>query len=109
MATAKYEDLSSISSTTFELPASLSRRLGQVSDQVYKGHGLQVVRGIDPSKYSPRQDVILYAGVSAYVCPQRGFSDVDAQRVVGMSRHISLEDMLRYWLLLRPCHERPKI
>ena len=79
-----YETLSSISSSTFQLPAQLSSRLREVSDDVYNGLGFQVVRGIDPSEYSPRQSVILHAGLSAHICPERGYVDVHSERVVGM-------------------------
>ena len=80
---ANYDDLSQLSSLTFELPAAFSRRLRKLSDQIYKGVGFQLIRGLDPSKYTSKQGLIVYAGVSSHVCPQRGFVDVDGKGVVG--------------------------
>ncbi|KAI6082012.1 hypothetical protein F4821DRAFT_248171 [Hypoxylon rubiginosum] len=85
-ALAKFEvnhhDLSELSSSTFELPAEFSLRLRKLSDQIYKGVGFQLISGLDPSKYTAKQNLIVYAGVSAHVCPQRGFVDVKAKGVV---------------------------
>lgn len=79
---ANHDNLSDISASTFVLPASFSERLKKISDQIYRGVGFQIVRGLDPSKYTQRQSIIIYAGVSAHVFPQRGFVDVDAKDVV---------------------------
>ncbi|KAH8655775.1 hypothetical protein BX600DRAFT_552954 [Xylariales sp. PMI_506] len=79
---AKYENLSELSPATFELPSALSQRLRSVSDQLYSGVGFQLIRGLDPSKYTPTQTVIVSAGVSSHICPQRGFVDVEAKGVV---------------------------
>lgn len=83
MFEAKYgDDLSHLSNTTFELPAPFSSRLRKLSDQLYKGVGFQIIHGLDPAKYTPKQKVIMYAGVTAHVCPQRGFVDVFGKGVV---------------------------
>jgi hypothetical protein len=82
---AKYDDLSSISASTFELSESFSARLKKFADQLYQGVGFQIVHGLDPSKYTPKQKIIVYAGVSAHICPQRGFVDVFAKSVTGKS------------------------
>lgn len=79
---AKYEDLNLLSASTFELPAAFSQRLRKLSDQLYNGVGFQIIHGLDPSKYTPKQKLTVYAGVSAHVCPQRGFVDVAGQGVV---------------------------
>lgn len=81
----KYEDLSSLSASTFELPATFSQRLRGLSDHLYNGVGFQIIHGLDPSKYTERQKIIVYAGVSAHICPQRGFVDVVGKGVVGKS------------------------
>jgi len=80
---ANHKDLSELSPSTFELPAAFSQRLRKLSDQIYKGVGFQLIRGLDPSKYTSKQSLIVYAGVSSHVCPQRGFVDVKAKGVVG--------------------------
>ncbi|KAK7414946.1 hypothetical protein QQX98_006271 [Neonectria punicea] len=79
---ANHDDLSDLSSSTFELPAAFSQRLRKLSDQIYKGVGFQLIRGLDPSKYTAKQSLIVYAGVCSHVCPQRGFVDVQAKGVV---------------------------
>jgi len=79
---ANHKELSELSSSTFELPAAFSQRLRKLSDQIYKGVGFQLIRGLDPSKYTSKQSLIVYAGVSSHVCPQRGFVDVKAKGVV---------------------------
>ncbi|RYO97404.1 hypothetical protein DL765_011248 [Monosporascus sp. GIB2] len=79
---ANYDDLSELSSSTFELPAAFSQRLRKLSDHIYKGVGFLIIHGLDPSKYTRKQSLIVYAGVSSHVCPQRGFVDVKAKRVV---------------------------
>ena len=75
-------DLSQISPSTFILPASLAARFKQVSNQVYNGIGFNVIQGLDPDRYTPEQNVIIYAGIAAHVAPQRGFLDRNAQRVL---------------------------
>jgi len=78
----KNDDLSSISASTFELPTSLSERLRRVSDQIYHGLGFKIIHGLDPSKYTPRQNIIVYAGVSSHIFPQRGFVDQAGEEVI---------------------------
>lgn len=80
---ARYDDLSCISASTFELPAPLSRRLKSISDQIYNGIGFQIIHGLDPSKYTQRQNLIVYAGVGAHIFPQRGFVDQAGEEVIG--------------------------
>jgi hypothetical protein len=70
-----HEDLSIISAETFKLPSELSTRLKAVCDQVYDGVGFQIVRGLKPEKYTARQNAIIYAGIGAHICPERGFVD----------------------------------
>ncbi|RYP57029.1 hypothetical protein DL769_009745 [Monosporascus sp. CRB-8-3] len=79
---ANYDDLSELSSSTFELPAAFSQRLRKLSDHIYKGVGFQIIHGLDPSKYTRKQSLIVYGGVSSHVCPQRGFVDVKAKGVI---------------------------
>ena len=89
---AKYEDLSSLSASTFELPVAFSQRLKKLSDQLYKGVGFQIIHGLDPMKYTPKQKIIVYAGVTAHICPQRGLVDTKGKGVIGKSITIAEED-----------------
>jgi hypothetical protein len=74
-ADAKHEDLSLISSETFKLPGELSARLKAVCDQIYDGVGFQIVRGFNSEKYTAQQNAIIFAGIGAHICPERGFVD----------------------------------
>ncbi|KAK0728330.1 hypothetical protein B0T26DRAFT_738706 [Lasiosphaeria miniovina] len=77
------ENLAELTSSTFELPTEFSQRLRKLSDQLYRGVGFQIIHGLDPTKYTPRQKMIMYVGVTAHVCPQRGSVDVAGKGVVG--------------------------
>ncbi|KAL3489020.1 hypothetical protein BJX62DRAFT_239489 [Aspergillus germanicus] len=79
---AKHDDLSAISPSTFELPQSFVERLRKVSDQLYSGLGFLLIHGVDPEKYTAKQKIIVYAGISAHVAPQRGFVDVKGKGVL---------------------------
>ncbi|KAK3366716.1 hypothetical protein B0T24DRAFT_669195 [Lasiosphaeria ovina] len=76
------ENLAELTSSTFELPTEFSLRLRKLSDQLYRGVGFQIIHGLDPTKYTPRQKMIMYAGVTAHICPQRGSVDVAGKGVV---------------------------
>jgi hypothetical protein len=84
---AKSLDLSKISKDTFVLPPSLAWRLKQISYQCYQGIGFAVVRGLESSNYTPKQNVIIYAGISSYVGPQRGYQDRKHEKVLGHMNH----------------------
>jgi hypothetical protein len=85
---AQHESLSSISTTTFPLPDSLVSRLRNVSAKIYgDGVGFHILHGLLPSRYTQRQNVIVFAGLSAHVCPQRGFVDNGCEDVVSKLQH----------------------
>jgi hypothetical protein len=69
----------------------LVKKLRAVSDAVYTGIGFKVVHGLDPTKYTEKQNAIIYAGVASHVGSQRGFQDRDASRVLGMSSHLPVQ------------------
>ncbi|EPE33005.1 Clavaminate synthase-like protein [Glarea lozoyensis ATCC 20868] len=78
----KNHELSALSASTFELPSEFSQRLRSLSDQLYEGVGFQIIHGLDPTKYNSKQQMIVYAGVSAHICPQRGTVDVKGTGVL---------------------------
>jgi hypothetical protein len=84
---AKYKDLSKASKETFKLPPSLAWRLKQISHQCYQGIGFAIVRGLNPANYSPKQNLAIYAGISAYVAPQRGYIDRAHQKIQSDTFH----------------------
>ncbi|OCL06212.1 Clavaminate synthase-like protein [Glonium stellatum] len=63
--------LDAICKETFPLPL-LQERLAEKRLELHKGCGLVVVRGIDPSRYSHRENIIIFAGLSSYLSERRG-------------------------------------
>lgn len=89
-----------ISASTFKLPPSLVNRLRQVADHLYEGLGFQIIHGLDPKMYTGRQNTILFAGISANICPVRGYSDYSHERVICKSaatfdRHLTSMTLMR--------------
>lgn len=75
-------DNSSISARTFRLPEELAGRLKAVSAECYSGVGFNIIRGLDPAKYSAADNVIIYAGIASHVAPERGFVDRKRESVI---------------------------
>ncbi|KAF2746993.1 Clavaminate synthase-like protein [Sporormia fimetaria CBS 119925] len=88
-------EMSSISTETFALPHGLSSRLREVSNQCYRGIGFQVLRGLDPSQYTAKQNAIVYAGIAAHIAPRRGFLDIEYERVMGRLQILILQCQVR--------------
>ena len=57
----------------FPLSKSLGERLRGVSESLHNGRGFAVLRGLDPARYSDRENVALFVGLSGYVGDKRGF------------------------------------
>ncbi|KAF6239760.1 hypothetical protein HO173_002306 [Letharia columbiana] len=74
--------LSQIDQISFRLPDQLAKRLDDISEECYNGRGFCVIRGLEPAKYTDEENVILYAGISAYIAPERGFLDRARQHVL---------------------------
>ncbi|CAK7903759.1 hypothetical protein CAAN1_09S00914 [[Candida] anglica] len=60
------QELDKVVSETFPLP-KLGPRLESFANDIYNGIGLKLVRGLDVDKYTERQRVIAYLGISSYV------------------------------------------
>ncbi|KAE8443232.1 hypothetical protein EG329_002100 [Mollisiaceae sp. DMI_Dod_QoI] len=60
-----------LTAETFPLPTTLSTKLTEISNELYNGRGFSVVRGLDPRKYTPEENVIVFAGVASHVAPER--------------------------------------
>lgn len=73
------------------MPDELVKRLKKVSDGVYGGFGFSVLRGLEPAKYTPKQNVTLYAGIAANAGFQRGFVDRACEEVLGESVYIEAD------------------
>lgn len=65
---------------TFPLP-TLGAKLNNVSKQIHDGIGFAVLRGLDPKKYSPRDNILLYVGITSYIAEVRGCQDYDGRMV----------------------------
>ncbi|KAI1456975.1 Clavaminate synthase-like protein [Annulohypoxylon moriforme] len=72
----------SISSETFALPSELCKQLRKISDELYKGCGIALLKGLDPSRYTQEQNVKLFAGIASHIAAHRGFLDWDRQKVL---------------------------
>ncbi|PHH58614.1 hypothetical protein CDD81_5080 [Ophiocordyceps australis] len=67
-------DVDDVAQANFCLP-NLGPRLDMAAKQVHEGRGFVVVKGLDASRYSPRDSVIIFLGISAYIADQRGLQD----------------------------------
>ncbi|KAH6964514.1 hypothetical protein DER45DRAFT_152193 [Fusarium avenaceum] len=66
--------LGHISAETFPLP-NLHPELRKLSDELHKGHGFFVIRGVDVDRYTREENIIIYVGVSAHIAGKRGRQD----------------------------------
>lgn len=63
-----------ITQATFPLP-KLGHTLREISREIHFGHGFKIIRGFPVSKYSQRDNVIIFTGLSSYVASIRGRQD----------------------------------
>ena len=73
----------SISPETFPIPEALRSRLREISDILYHGVGLVLLKGLDSSRYTEDENAKLFAGISCHIAPQRGFLDWKREMVLG--------------------------
>ena len=57
--------------SNFSLP-TLRPRLRSISKAIHLGRGLAIIKGLDPDKYSLKENIILFAGLSSYIGDKRG-------------------------------------
>ncbi|KAI1330182.1 hypothetical protein F5Y16DRAFT_396747 [Xylariaceae sp. FL0255] len=55
----------------FVLP-KLGQRLGECAERLHRGQGVSIIRGLDPSRYSEEDNVIIFLGLASYIGGQRG-------------------------------------
>jgi hypothetical protein len=86
-------DLPAINRTTFPLPT-----LGDVLDDfcatVHEGQGFALLRGLNPSAFSKRDQVVLYLGISSYIAERRGRQNQDGMMLSEISTSSSLGTLL---------------
>ncbi|KAI0107584.1 Clavaminate synthase-like protein [Nemania sp. FL0031] len=63
-----------VNCVNFPLP-NLSKVLFSLANDLHFGLGLFALRGLDPTKYSREDNVLIFLGVSSYVGEQRGKQD----------------------------------
>ncbi|KAL2869466.1 TauD/TfdA family dioxygenase [Aspergillus lucknowensis] len=63
-----------VSVELFPLPA-LGPRLVEISRELALGAGITVLKGLEPRRYSAWENVVLFAGVTAYLGDRRGCQD----------------------------------
>ncbi|PHH62269.1 hypothetical protein CDD82_2023 [Ophiocordyceps australis] len=67
-------DVDDVAQANFVLP-NLGPRLVPAAKQIHEGRGFVVVKGLEASRYSPRDSIIVFLGISAYIADQRGLQD----------------------------------
>ncbi|KAG8622808.1 hypothetical protein KVT40_009319 [Elsinoe batatas] len=77
-------DFFHLSRETFPLP-TLSTTLAELTEQVHRGSGVVVLRGIDPRQFSEEENAIIFVGLSSYIAPKRGRQN-PAGALLSMSR-----------------------
>ncbi|EUC40779.1 hypothetical protein COCMIDRAFT_40948 [Bipolaris oryzae ATCC 44560] len=70
-----------VATETFPLP-NLRERLLQVSRNLHLGTGFNVIRGLNPTEYSPLDNVLIYLGITSYLADIRGCQDYDGRMIV---------------------------
>jgi hypothetical protein len=77
--------MSQIGLDTFPLPQSLVEKLDHISEICHNRRGFCILRGLESPIRSEAAKAALFAGVSYYVAPTRGFQDYDRKHVLGPS------------------------
>ena len=54
---------------------TLGPYLQEVTKDLHTGRGLTIIRGLVPTKYTPWENVVIFAGISSYLGEQRGCQD----------------------------------
>ncbi|KHN97279.1 Taurine catabolism dioxygenase TauD/TfdA [Metarhizium album ARSEF 1941] len=73
-----------VSKENFPLPR-LGERLEKCSEVLHKGTGFFVMKGIDMSRYTVEDSVVIYLGMASYIADQRGIQD----REGNVLRHVT--------------------
>ncbi|KAI8300586.1 Taurine hydroxylase-like protein SAT17 [Colletotrichum sp. SAR11_240] len=66
--------LGHINQETFPLP-KLHSELRKLSYELHNGHGFFVIRGLRVDEHTREENIIIYAGLSSHIAPQRGRQD----------------------------------
>lgn len=58
----------------FPLPA-LCSQLARCAEEVHRGKGISIIRGLRPSRYSAEENTILFLALADYIGDQRGIQN----------------------------------
>ena len=77
MNPAFYETIGAVGRVEFTgLPSYFEECAGDsCHDNVHNGQGVNILRGLDPKKYTSLENVVLFAGLTCYIGDQRGYQD----------------------------------
>lgn len=64
-------DFRRITAENFPLPG-LGPRLKDVAVNIHAGTGFNLIRGLDPARYSVEDFMIMYMGITSHIGSQRG-------------------------------------
>ena len=65
-----------VSVTTFPLPI-FQKKLRDATQTLHFGSGFVILRGLNPSEYSPTDNLLIYLGITSYIAEERGRQDSD--------------------------------
>jgi hypothetical protein len=75
-----YTSPDQVTKETFPLP-KLGEKLDDLSEKLHTGQGFYVLRGLDPTRYSALDNVLIYVGVTSYIGSIRGCQDSDGNKL----------------------------
>jgi hypothetical protein len=81
-----YTSPDQVTRETFPLP-KLGERLDDLSEGLHTGQGFYVLRGLDPTRYSALDNVLIYVGITSYIGSIRGCQDSDGNKLSERSLH----------------------
>ncbi|OCL07417.1 Clavaminate synthase-like protein [Glonium stellatum] len=84
-----------VSCTTFPLP-HLRSKLGGIAKNLHLGFGFNVIRGLEPQKYSSYENIIIYLGITSYIAGKRAVQDSGGSMIIhvkDLGRQIAHSEM----------------
>ena len=73
-----------INQETFPLDERTRALLRRCTERLYNGNGLLILRGLNPDKYKPSDNVLLYAGLTTHIGDRRGVQVRRTNEVLGI-------------------------
>jgi hypothetical protein len=70
-----------INPTTFPLP-NLGAKLREIATTLHSGIGFDVLRGLEPSRYTSVDNIVIYLGLTSYIAPKRAVQDSSGNMLI---------------------------